>query len=82
MPKRVRRDDRAAGPAADAESVVDVLDVPFDGPYAQDQRVADLPVAPPLSDQCDDLTLSRPEIREEVFRQLFAWAERSVMSPA
>ncbi len=29
-----------------------------------------------------DLTLSRPEIREEVFRQLFSWAERAVMSPA
>jgi alpha-beta hydrolase superfamily lysophospholipase len=29
-----------------------------------------------------DLTLSRPEIREEVFTQLFAWAERSVLSPA
>ncbi|HSA88413.1 MAG TPA: alpha/beta hydrolase [Burkholderiales bacterium] len=29
-----------------------------------------------------DVTLSRPEIREEVFRQLFAWAERAVMSPA
>jgi alpha-beta hydrolase superfamily lysophospholipase len=29
-----------------------------------------------------DLTLSRPEIREEVFRQLFAWAERAAMSPA
>jgi alpha-beta hydrolase superfamily lysophospholipase len=23
-----------------------------------------------------DLVLSRPQIREEVFRQLFAWAER------
>jgi alpha-beta hydrolase superfamily lysophospholipase len=29
-----------------------------------------------------DLTLSRPEIREEVFRQLFAWAERRAVSPA
>jgi alpha-beta hydrolase superfamily lysophospholipase len=29
-----------------------------------------------------DLTLSRPEIREEVFRQLFAWAERCAVSPA
>jgi alpha-beta hydrolase superfamily lysophospholipase len=29
-----------------------------------------------------DVTLSDPEIREEVFRQLFAWAERVVMSPA
>jgi hypothetical protein len=29
-----------------------------------------------------DLTLSRPEIREEVFRQLFSWSERAVMSPA
>ena len=29
-----------------------------------------------------DLTLSRPEIREEVFRQLFSWAERTAMSPA
>jgi alpha-beta hydrolase superfamily lysophospholipase len=29
-----------------------------------------------------DLTLSRPEIREEVFRQLFSWVERAVMSPA
>jgi alpha-beta hydrolase superfamily lysophospholipase len=29
-----------------------------------------------------DLTLSAPEIREELFRQLFAWAERAVMSPA
>jgi alpha-beta hydrolase superfamily lysophospholipase len=29
-----------------------------------------------------DVTLSRPEIREEVFRQLFSWAERAVMSPA
>jgi alpha-beta hydrolase superfamily lysophospholipase len=29
-----------------------------------------------------DLTLSRPEIRDEVFRQLFAWAERSVLSSA
>jgi alpha-beta hydrolase superfamily lysophospholipase len=29
-----------------------------------------------------DLTLSRPHIREEVFRQLFAWAERAAMSPA
>ena len=24
-----------------------------------------------------DLVLSRPEIREEVFRQLFAWAEQA-----
>ena len=29
-----------------------------------------------------DVTLSNAEIREEVFRQLFAWAERVVMSPA
>jgi len=29
-----------------------------------------------------DLTLSPPEVREEVFRQLFSWAERAVMSPA
>jgi len=29
-----------------------------------------------------DLTLSRPGIREEVFRQVFSWAERAVMSPA
>ena len=29
-----------------------------------------------------DVTLSRPEIRDEVFRQLFSWAERAVMSPA
>ena len=29
-----------------------------------------------------DLTLSRPEIREEVFRQLFSWAERAVALPA
>jgi alpha-beta hydrolase superfamily lysophospholipase len=29
-----------------------------------------------------DLTLSRPEIREEVFRQLFAWAERRAVWPA
>jgi len=29
-----------------------------------------------------DVTLSRPEIREEVFTQLFSWAERAVMSPA
>ena len=29
-----------------------------------------------------DLTLSRPEIREEVFRQFFSWAERAAMSPA
>ena len=27
-----------------------------------------------------DLTLSRPEIREEVFRQLFAWAERVALA--
>ena len=25
-----------------------------------------------------DLVLSRPHIREEVFRQLFAWAERAI----
>ena len=29
-----------------------------------------------------DLVLSRPHIREEVFRQLFAWAERATMSAA
>lgn len=29
-----------------------------------------------------DLVLSRPQIREEVFRQLFAWAERAVALPA
>jgi alpha-beta hydrolase superfamily lysophospholipase len=29
-----------------------------------------------------DVVLSRPVIREEIFRQLFAWAERAVMSPA
>ncbi len=29
-----------------------------------------------------DVTLSRPEIREEVFRQLFSWAERVAMSLA
>ena len=29
-----------------------------------------------------DLVLSRPHIREEVFRQLFAWAERAVTSQA
>jgi alpha-beta hydrolase superfamily lysophospholipase len=29
-----------------------------------------------------DVTLSRQEIREEVFRQLFAWAERCVLSAA
>jgi alpha-beta hydrolase superfamily lysophospholipase len=28
-----------------------------------------------------DVTLSRREIREEMFRQRFAWAERSVTSP-
>jgi alpha-beta hydrolase superfamily lysophospholipase len=25
-----------------------------------------------------DLVLSRPQIREEIFRQLFAWAERAI----
>jgi hypothetical protein len=29
-----------------------------------------------------DVSLSRPEIRDEMFRQLFSWAERTVMSPA
>jgi alpha-beta hydrolase superfamily lysophospholipase len=29
-----------------------------------------------------DLVLSRPPVREEVFRQLFAWAERAVALPA
>jgi alpha-beta hydrolase superfamily lysophospholipase len=29
-----------------------------------------------------DLVLSRPHIREEVFRQLFAWAERAIASEA
>ena len=29
-----------------------------------------------------DVMLSRPHIREEVFRQLFAWAERATASPA
>jgi alpha-beta hydrolase superfamily lysophospholipase len=29
-----------------------------------------------------DVVLSRPHIREEVFRQLFAWAERATASPA
>jgi alpha-beta hydrolase superfamily lysophospholipase len=29
-----------------------------------------------------DVSLSRPEIRDEMFRQLFSWAERAVMSPA
>ena len=29
-----------------------------------------------------DLTLSRAEIRDEVFRQFFSWAERAAMSPA
>jgi alpha-beta hydrolase superfamily lysophospholipase len=29
-----------------------------------------------------DVILSRPEIREEVFRQLFAWAERATALPA
>jgi len=29
-----------------------------------------------------DVTLSLPEIRDEVFRQLFSWAERAVMPPA
>jgi alpha-beta hydrolase superfamily lysophospholipase len=29
-----------------------------------------------------DLVLSPPRIREEVFRQLFAWAERAVALPA
>jgi alpha-beta hydrolase superfamily lysophospholipase len=29
-----------------------------------------------------DLVLSRPQVREEVFRQLFAWAERAVALPA
>ena len=29
-----------------------------------------------------DVSLSRPEIRDEMFTQLFSWAERAVMSPA
>jgi alpha-beta hydrolase superfamily lysophospholipase len=29
-----------------------------------------------------DLVLSRPPVREEVFRQLFAWAEQGAVSPA
>ncbi len=29
-----------------------------------------------------DLVLSPPQVREEVFRQLFAWAERAAMTPA
>jgi alpha-beta hydrolase superfamily lysophospholipase len=29
-----------------------------------------------------DLVCSTPRIREEVFRQLFAWAERAVALPA
>jgi alpha-beta hydrolase superfamily lysophospholipase len=29
-----------------------------------------------------DLVLSRPPVREEVFRQLFAWADRAAMAPA
>jgi alpha-beta hydrolase superfamily lysophospholipase len=29
-----------------------------------------------------DLVLSRPQVREEVFRQLFAWAERAAALPA
>jgi hypothetical protein len=29
-----------------------------------------------------DLTLSRPEIREEIFRQLFSWAERATLARA
>jgi alpha-beta hydrolase superfamily lysophospholipase len=36
----------------------------------------------PLPGAMHDVSLSRPEIRDEMFRQLFSWAERTVMSPA
>ena len=36
----------------------------------------------PFPGAMHDVTLSNAEIREEIFRQLFAWAERVVMSPA
>ena len=57
--QRVRGDDGAPGLAADAQAVVDVLDVPLDGPDAEGELFGDLAVAEPLGDQRDDLLLAR-----------------------
>src|SRR4051794_13793311 len=70
---------RTSGPAVDAESCVDVRQVPLDGPYRQVETLGDLVVAASLCHEVDDLTLAigqghlvggRPAIGAEELRDL------------